>query len=264
MRLPKVRSVAVLVGLLALAACGDGGDGGASDPGSDTSTTRDETREETNEVSCGRAVFERDALEDAPPLEALPDDPAGPASAVDDLGEPAFDPTLDWKVVFASEERVELLRALDAPIVRGDGDVRTHESRTLEHHPDGFGDVPGTWFLMAAGECTPRLVAPAGMGVADLTLGSEPQPDDTSLDVLVLERACANGETADGRVELLALEETDDEIRLHIGVRPREGASNCPGHPPTPFTVELDQPVGERTIVDVAIVPPRALAVATG
>jgi len=249
-----MRSLWLVLALLVatFAACGDGDDGSAV-AGSDPASPEGETLG----VDCGGSVFDFERLIDAPSIETLAE---GPAGAVDDAGAPAFDPTQDWKVVEQSDERVDLVRELEERIDNGGGDVRTHESRTLAKI-SGATNVPdGTWLLMQAGPCAPRLVTDTDLAPADLTLPAEPAAAATSIDLLVHERACASGRSAEGRIEIVELEETDDQVRLRISVRPREGGQDCQGNPPTPFTIELGEPLGAREIVDASIVPPRAVA----
>lgn len=224
--------------VVALAACG--GDDGDS----------------VQQVECGASVFDFSTLSDAPSVSSLPE---GPSGAVDDAGAPAFDPAQDWKVVGQSPERVELVRELRQPIENGEGDIRTHESRTLERIAGASND--DTWLLMSAGPCTPRLSTDDDLGAADLTLADRPSPAATSIELLVRERACASGESAEGRIELVELAETAEEIRLRIGVEPRDGDQDCPGNPPTSFTVELSTPLGDREVVDASVVPSRPLTV---
>ncbi|MFD2792767.1 hypothetical protein ACFS27_04305 [Promicromonospora vindobonensis] len=58
------------------------------------------------------------------------------------------------------------------------------------------------------------------------------------------------------------LVEQEDRIELGIGVEAPPGDDqNCPSNPPTPFTIELDEPLGDRTLMDVAVYPERELAV---
>ena len=40
----------------------------------------------------------------------------------------------------------------------------------------------------------------------------------------------------------------EDQVVIDVGVRPYEQAT-CPSNPPTPFVVELDEPLGDRTLV---------------
>jgi hypothetical protein len=209
-------------------------------------------------VNCGGSVYDPTELADAPPASSLPD---GPAGAVDDVGAPALDASQDWKVVYQSDDRVDLVRELDEPFDNGGGDIRTHESRTLER-VTGASNVPdGTWMLGAGAPCTQRLVTDDDLVDTDLSLADTPSPGDTSVDLLVTERECASGHSADGRIELVELNETSEQVQLRVGVRPRDGDQSCQGNPPTPFTIDLGGPLGDREIVDASVVPPRPVTV---
>jgi hypothetical protein len=255
----RIGWIATAAIVVALAACGDDGatevatDRQPSDGG--TSVAGD-----AQQVECGGVSFDGTELSDAPSVSSLAQ---GPAGAVDDMGRPAFDPSQDWKVVSVSDRHVALVRALERPLDAGGGDLRTHEARGLSLIT-GASNVPDGWMLTSAGECTPRLVTDGGLEAADLTLADPPMPADTSIDLLVQERDCASGEPADGRIEVIELVETADQVRLRVGVRPRGGDQTCPSNPPTPFTVELIAPLGDRAIVDSSIVPPRPVPVGGG
>ncbi len=203
-------------------------------------------------------MYDADALADAPPVSSLAE---GPAGAVDDLGESAFDPVLDWSVVNEGDDRVDLVRELEEPFDNGGGDIRTHESISLERIT-GSSNVPdGTWMLTSAGPCAQRLVDDDGLEAADVTLADTPTQGASTLEVLISERACASGRDADGRIEV-ELEETAEQVRLRVGVRPLRGGQDCQGNPGTPFTVELAEPLGDREVVDSSVVPPRPVTVA--
>lgn len=252
--MPLLRSILALLALTALAACGDS-DSGEVVAGSDSSAPA----AGSVKVDCGGGVFAFEQLADAPSTDSLAE---GPSNAVDDAGEPAFDPGLDWKVVHQSEERVHLVRELDTPSDNGDGDIRTHESRLLEK-VSGSENVPdGTWFLMRSGPCAPRLVTDTDLAPADLTLPSAPLASASSITLLVHERRCASGQSPEGRIEVIEVEEADAQIRLRIGVRQLQGGQDCQGSPPAPVTIELTEPLGAREIVDSSIVPPRTVPVA--
>lgn len=213
------------------------------------------------EVECGSSVFDLNDFANAPPASSLSD---GPAGATDDAGAPAFDPSQAWKVVQQSEQRVDLLRELEEPLDTGGGDIRTHEARALEQ-VNGANNIPdGTWLLTSAGPCVPRLITDSDLGYADLTLAETPSPDATSIELLVRERACASGAAATGRIELVELRETPEQVSIRVGVRPREGDQVCPGNPPTPFVVELSEPLAARSVVDASVVPPRVVPVDNG
>lgn len=248
---------AVLTSIVLLVGCGgateppavgDGdGDGASSDSGGHVAL-----------VECGGSSYDPATLADAPGISSLP---AGPADAVDDAGDPALEPSEDWRVVSESDDRVELVRELDEPVDHGGGDVRTHESRTLERITGATNVPDGTWMLTSAGPCTQRLATGDDLGEADIVLAEEPSPDDTTIELLVRERACASGRSAEGRIELVDLDEAADEVRLRIGVQRRPGDQTCPGNPPTPFTVELSGPLRDRSVVDASVLPARELTV---
>jgi hypothetical protein len=240
---------------LVIASCGDG----AGEQGDASSDREDRPSAEANaEVECGSSRFDMNAYADAPLATSLP---AGPAGATNDLAAPAFDPSLAWRVVHQSSERVELLRELDEPLEMGGGDVRTHEARVVAQIT-GASNVPdGAWLLTSAGPCTPRLVNDGDLGQADLALAEPPSPGATEIELLVQERACASGTPATGRIEVIELRETPEEVSIRIGVRSRAGGSTCPGNPQTPFVVELSEPLADRTLVDASIVPARPVTV---
>lgn len=244
--------------MLLVSGCGDGAGEPVEAGGASRETS---SAEAATEVECGGSVFDFTDLADAPPASSLPD---GPAGAVDDAGAPAFDRSQAWRVVHQSEHRVELIRELEEPFDNRGGDVRTHESRTLEKI-DGADNLPdGTWLAMTAGPCVPRRINDGDVPYADLTLAEAPAPAATAIELLVHERACASGAAATGRIELIEMQETADEVRVRIGVRRPDGDQTCPGSPPTPFAVELSGPLGEREIVDTSVVPPRRVSVDDG
>lgn len=76
-----------------------------------------------------------------------------------------------------------------------------------------------------------------------------------------MERDCSGGTTAEGRTELLELDEDGDEVRLEVGVRPVSGDATCQGNPWTPFSVDLADPLGDREVVDIGPERPTAVTV---
>jgi hypothetical protein len=73
-------------------------------------------------------------------------------------------------------------------------------------------------------------------------------PSTRQLPIVVHELACSSGRTAEGRI-VAAVQYTADQVAVEIGVRPRQGDVDCQGNPATPFVVELDEPLGERSII---------------
>ncbi len=87
-----------------------------------------------------------------------------------------------------------------------------------------------------------------------------PPPESDHLALLVTEFACNSGQDATGRVELVEIAETESTVELVIGVRP-SGAreASCQGNPATPFTIDLERPLGGRVILNAAVVPSREI-----
>lgn len=86
-----------------------------------------------------------------------------------------------------------------------------------------------------------------------------PDPASSELHVLVTERDCNSGDDAEGRVELVSLDEDDEAVTFSVGVRPHNKPANCPSNPPTPFTIVLNEPLGDRDVLDGSKDPARAL-----
>lgn len=85
-----------------------------------------------------------------------------------------------------------------------------------------------------------------------------PSPDadlsaeSTTVALDVIEQACASATSADGRIVVQELRYEEDAIVAIIGVIPRPGLNDCPGNPITSFTLELDEPLGGRQLLDGA------------
>ncbi|WP_456785723.1 hypothetical protein [Cellulomonas sp. P5_C5] len=130
----------------------------------------------------------------------------------------------------------------------------TTAGHALVDAPDG-----PAWRLSAFGSCALTISYP-GSGSAMLTLdpAAPPSPGSTEVALLVTEAACNSGQDADGRIEVVELRETASAVEVALAVTPRGGAHDCPSNPPTPFTIELDEPLGDRLLLDASTVPPCA------
>ncbi|MEX2011316.1 MAG: hypothetical protein WEF51_03650, partial [Chloroflexota bacterium] len=124
----------------------------------------------------------------------------------------------------------------------------------------GFRVRNGNWELDLAAECKPRVVLGGGLGPADWWIdpaAPRPGPDATEFDVLVLERACAGGQSSDGRIAPPFVLYEADAVVLTFGVVLKPGGQRCPGHPPGSYHVTLDEPIGDRWLLDGGVFPPR-------
>lgn len=87
-----------------------------------------------------------------------------------------------------------------------------------------------------------------------------PTADTTQLHILVWEQACSNGSPATGRISAPVVQYAATTVTITLGVRPLEvGAGTlltCPGPPGTPATMDLAEPLGQRTLIDGSIVAP--------
>lgn len=75
-----------------------------------------------------------------------------------------------------------------------------------------------------------------------------PTPESMSLPIIVVERACASGIPSTGRIAANA-EYLRTEVRITVIVNTVGGDVTCPANLPEPFTVQLEEPLGDRQIV---------------
>ncbi|WP_066944492.1 hypothetical protein [Microtetraspora fusca] len=246
--------------LAGLAGCGGAGpDGKAADGKAAAGTGVDGTGVDGKIVMCHFSEVPLWALREGRPATEL--GPVGRAALkgtevrrIDDLD--------TWTVVEESHTRLALIRELARPQVQGDGMVFTHEFLDVERFGDPDADGRPGWHSRASGRCDLRRDL-GELGVADVTLdpaAPPPGPDSRRISVLVHERDCASGQRADGRIRLLGVEPTAAEVRVVLGVRRVDGYVTCQPNPATPFTVELDEPLGERVLTDASVYPPRPIS----
>jgi hypothetical protein len=82
-----------------------------------------------------------------------------------------------------------------------------------------------------------------------------PAASDTRVEMMVHEDACASGQPATGRIRP-DVEYEADRIIVTVRVENAGGDQACPGNPDTPYTLELEEPVGDRVIYDGRSSPP--------
>ena len=81
-----------------------------------------------------------------------------------------------------------------------------------------------------------------------------PTEESTSVQLLVTERACASGIAPTGRIQA-TVEYTSTEVIVAVVVNTVGGDVDCQGVGPFPFTLQLTEPLGDRTIVGEDPVP---------
>ncbi|NOX30492.1 MAG: hypothetical protein GXP35_10660 [Actinobacteria bacterium] len=110
----------------------------------------------------------------------------------------------------------------------------------------------------SAGECRLSYALPEGLGRVGIRLDPEQPLDPTSATVhlLVNQVDCAGGASGIERMQRAEVIETDDVVRVAIGVVSPEGDQTCPSNELAPITIELSAPLGDRELLDGIWVEP--------
>lgn len=82
--------------------------------------------------------------------------------------------------------------------------------------------------------------------------GQEVGPETQTVEILLRERSCASGRSAEGRIFEPAVDYGEDEVVVTIAVRMLDGEQDCQGNPVTPYTLRLEEPLGDRALLDGA------------
>jgi hypothetical protein len=208
------------------------------------------------EVSAGALTEQQPASELRPELAALLK--GSPVVSIDDLDE--------WFLAVSSDDHVVLMRELDPPVDLGAGDVRDFDLLSVSATP-GAMPIDDTWGVDVSTSCTPRITLD-GLGEVSLTLDPDapPRADDRDLSLLATEWSCSSGQPATGRIEVVEIVETATTVELVVGVAPQrqDRAHTCQSNPPTPLTVDLEHPLGDRAILDASFVPAHEITAPTG
>lgn len=182
------------------------------------------------------------------------------APALQGRGVSAFDP-FTWLIAQESSDRVMLMNKLDIPQNHGYGDVRDYMYIVIS--TQSMASEPGklVWDVVESSTCTPTLdLGQLTAGAVTLDPSVPPAPDSDRLALLVTEFDCNSGQDAEGRVEVVTLTETESAVEIVLGVRPSGvQTASCQGNPATPFTVELQRPLGTRTVMNAAVLPAREI-----
>ena len=185
-----------------------------------------------------------------------------PAEVLSVLDDPALGieaPLSEWLIAHESAELVTIMHELDEPVDLGAGDIRSYALITIAAAAEQAIPLEAPWGLHRSTLCTPTIDL-GSFTEAGVTLDPDalPQSGDERIALLVTERECNSGQLAIDRIELIELIETKTTVELVIGVQPSTGGT-CVSNPPTPFTVDLEQPLAGRTILNAAVAPARAV-----
>jgi hypothetical protein len=120
------------------------------------------------------------------------------------------------------------------------------------------------WTIDSGGDC--RLFGPIareGLSVVEAT-GYAPGATAYDIAVQTNERQCASGRDPAPYLNDPYVVETAQRVTLYLTSAPVEGYADCQGNPTVTQTVTLDQPLGERQVVDGWVWPAAPLASGAG
>jgi hypothetical protein len=157
-----------------------------------------------------------------------------------------------WFLLEASERRLAVARERDAQQEPEGQGPNSHDFVSVVRYG------ADNWRPGQSSSCTPTRVLD-GMGSADVWLNGTSDLTSRQVKLLVNEKACASGQDARGRIQTVAVEEDVETVELVLAVTPRRGEQTCQANPPTAMTIELEQPLGDRTVIDTSVWPPRPL-----
>lgn len=231
--------------LAALTACASDGE---SSPQAEA--VADETRALPDAFDCRGTTVSRAALEAARPVSDAAPDAAAALSQDLALG---ADTTLEWIIAEETPDSITVVRSADEgdPVaLEGDDWFLITVARADQH---AIPLVDG-WGLMQSTSCA--LTIPLdGLTAPELALGDVDR-SSTTLPLLALEMDCNSGQDAEGRVRIVEVIETETAVQLVVGIESATAqVATCVGNPWTPFEVELDAPLGDRTVVDLGTWP---------
>lgn len=134
----------------------------------------------------------------------------------------------------------------------------------LGEGPNGYADVTierdgDTWQAAGFGGCrfmTSTTLAGFGIGAWVAAAGPVPDPQSSTLDVLVMERACASGQPPVGREIRPVVLSGEEVLEIVVLIEAPGGlAQTCQGNPWHATTIDVGEPIGERTLVDGHVSP---------
>lgn len=233
---------------------------GCASPGQSAGNPATDTKPDV--VLCQGNEVPVQALENPRPASELAPE-AAPALDGRDVSD--FDP-VTWLIAQESSDRVLLMNKLAVPDDDGYGDVRDYIYIVISTH--SMESEPGkpVWAVVESSTCMPTLdLGELRAGAVTLDPSSPPAPESDRLALLVTEFDCNSGQNAEGRVEVVKLVETESTVEIVLGVRPSAAQeASCQGNPATPFTVDLERPLGNRAVLNAAVVPAREIAAPAG
>lgn len=192
--------------------------------------------------TCGGLIFDP-ALFDAPGNAEQADDPMAKVlreyiAQTAREGEPL--PETGWHLL---EKRVDGADYLATRAVAGEGTEVVSATITLNVSLARR----AVW-----NRCRAEALLPAGLSAGSWTLAdpAKPHPGARTFRLAVEEDHCASGRSPEGRIVGPAIQADERRIVILFGIQQLSGAQTCQNGPPALVDVELDEPIGDRALVD--------------
>ena len=125
--------------------------------------------------------------------------------------------------------------------------------------PDSYSAVDNQGLVIGSARPTAGEVE-ARVGPATWWIDPNSAPPtamSTTIHAMVLEQACASGDSPKGRIEPPMIELTETSVTVTYSVRHKVGAQDCQGNTPLAIELTLPEPLGSRTLLDGSETPPR-------
>lgn len=115
----------------------------------------------------------------------------------------------------------------------------------------------GVWKWAGSGDCRLAAYRPGvNIGEWNRSRGQDYSRSTTSFKVDVYEMSCNGGAPPTGRVTKPVIEYYEDSIVVTYFVKPNDpGAYTCPGAPPVTKILKLEEPIGDREVLDGGTYP---------
>lgn len=119
-----------------------------------------------------------------------------------------------------------------------------------------FENQAGTWNYVRSGQCALQPIFEDLEAASwQLAPGQQITPETRTFDVLVTASGCSSGERPDGRIAPAAAIYQETSVTVIFGARPLPGAQTCQSAPPAMVTLRLDEPLGDRQLLDGSVFP---------
>ena len=243
----------VVVAVIVLSGCGPAGQRDSAGPSNGASSSEPTAAGSSEAEPVTRYVCTREhasfTIEDiltAPPADAVAD---AAAAVLRDVTRQGRFPSDGWLRV--AEVPTEVVFLAEWPGEEG--------AFAVVHVVPGGGAsaLRDGWGADSYGSCTPRPIPPAGAAIAPWSVDADaepPGPASRSIPALVHEQSCASGMSAEGRILEPSVAYGEGEVTITISVREMPG--DCQSNPLTPYVIKLDEPLGDRALLDGGQYPP--------